>query len=73
VDLPVVTGFELVRALRIWSPNKATPALLLGEQFDHRHLRLAERLGHCSLVGFEPEEINKGLDHLFPHTKLKPE
>lgn len=72
VDLPVVTGFELVRALRIWSPNKATPALLLGEQFDQRHLNLAERLGRCSLVGFHPEEIDKGLDQLFPQTRLKP-
>lgn len=72
VDLPVVTGFELVRALRIWSPNKATPALLLGEQFDQRHLNLAARLGHCSLVGFQPEEIDKGLDQLFPQTRLKP-
>lgn len=70
VDLPVVTGFELVRALRIWSPNKTTPALLVGENLDHRHRHIASRLGRCVLVAPEPKEIENGLDELFGNARL---
>src|SRR5688500_16113800 len=43
-DLPVITGFELVRSIRTNSVNKNTPVILLKDRMDDKMERLAKAL-----------------------------
>jgi CheY-like chemotaxis protein len=46
VDLPLITGLEMVRALRNMSQNSRTPAIFLGDGSESEAcLRLISRLG----------------------------
>lgn len=50
-DLPVVTGFELVRALRTYSVNRTTPVIFLADNIDTKTERLGLALGAARLLG----------------------
>lgn len=43
-DLPVITGFELVRSLRTHSVNRSTAVILLTDQTDEKVLHLVHAL-----------------------------
>src|SRR5688572_15283037 len=43
-DLPVVTGFELIRSIRTNSVNRDTPVILLSDNIDEGTERLAKAL-----------------------------
>ena len=43
-DLPVVTGFELIRSIRTNSVNRNTPVILLKDRMDDKMERLAKAL-----------------------------
>lgn len=49
-DLPVVTGFELVRSLRTYSVNRTTPVIFLADTVDTKTERLGEALGVAALL-----------------------
>ncbi len=49
-DLPVVTGFELVRSLRTYSVNRNTPVIFLADTVDTKTERLGEALGAAALL-----------------------
>lgn len=49
-DLPVVTGFELVRSIRTNSINRQTPVVLISEEVDEKTRHLSNALNvNCVL------------------------
>jgi DNA-binding response OmpR family regulator len=48
-DLPVVTGFELVRSLRTYSVNRTTPVIFLADTIDNKTEQLGLALGAAAL------------------------
>jgi CheY-like chemotaxis protein len=44
-DLPVVTGFELVRSIRTHSVNRTTPVIFLADHMDAKTEHLGQALG----------------------------
>jgi CheY-like chemotaxis protein len=49
-DLPVVTGFELVRSIRTHSVNRATPVIFLADQMDAKTEHLGHALGVAGML-----------------------
>lgn len=52
-DLPVVTGFELVRSIRTNSINRSTPVIFLADEIDAKTTHLGEALGVAGMIGIE--------------------
>jgi CheY-like chemotaxis protein len=52
-DLPVVTGFELVRSIRTNSINRHTPVIFLAEKVENKMQHLARALGVEALIALE--------------------
>jgi CheY-like chemotaxis protein len=44
-DLPVVTGFELIRSIRTNSVNRETPVIFLSDKIDDKAQHLSNALG----------------------------
>lgn len=58
-DLPMVTGFELVRSLRTSSVNKNTPVIFLADDFiDEKTEYLANALGVSGMIVLEEVDRN---------------
>ena len=55
-DLPVVTGFELVRSLRTYSVNRNTPVIFLADTVDNKTERLGIALGAAALLSHSNAE-----------------
>ena len=51
-DLPVVTGFELVRSIRTHSVNRNTPVIFLADEVDEKNTAPRQCTGRCSHAGF---------------------
>ena len=49
-DLPVVTGFELVRSIRTNSINRATPVIFLADEVDEKTTHLGNALGVAGMI-----------------------
>lgn len=49
-DLPVVTGFELVRSIRTHSVNRSTPVIFLADELDARTEHLGNALGVAGTI-----------------------
>lgn len=49
-DLPVITGFELVRSLKTNSVNKHTPIVFVADQINDKVEHMANALGVASLL-----------------------
>lgn len=49
-DLPVVTGFELVRSIRTYSVNRTTPVILVADTVDVQTQKLGTTLGIAALL-----------------------
>lgn len=49
-DLPVITGFELVRTIRNNSVNKSTPVIFLSEEIDSKIEHLGNALGVAAML-----------------------
>jgi DNA-binding response OmpR family regulator len=56
-DLPVVTGFELVRSLRTYSVNRNTPVIFLADTVDNKTERLGVALGAAALLSHSSAEL----------------
>ncbi|MBX2961106.1 MAG: response regulator [Cyclobacteriaceae bacterium] len=50
IDLPVITGFEMVRSLRISSLNPNIPLVLLADEINHKVEQLSQALGVTGLL-----------------------
>ena len=49
-DLPVVTGFELVRSIRTHSINRSTPVIFLADEIDAKTEHLGHALGVIGMI-----------------------
>jgi CheY-like chemotaxis protein len=61
-DLPVVTGFELVRSLRTHSVNRSTPVIFLADQMDAKTEHLGHALGVAGML--VTQDVNQKLASL---------
>jgi CheY-like chemotaxis protein len=52
-DLPVITGFELVRSIRTSSVNRQTPVIFLSDIVDHKTQHLGNALGVAGMLAME--------------------
>jgi len=52
-DLPVVTGFELIRSVRTNSINRSTPVILVSEEIDEKTQHLGNALGVAALLSIK--------------------
>lgn len=60
-DLPVITGFELVRSLRNSSINKNTPVIFLAEEMNHKTTYLSHILGAAATLKLNDEQLEEVL------------
>ena len=49
-DLPVVTGFELVRSIRTNSINRNTPAIFISDEINDKSMHLCKLLGLADIL-----------------------
>jgi CheY-like chemotaxis protein len=70
-DLPVVTGFEMVRSIRTNSINRKTPVLFVTGELDEKTIHLGNALGArvllsgdlmCDLAGVVSEHVTAAPD-----------
>lgn len=70
-DLPVITGFELVRSIRNNSINKNVPVIFISDEVvDAKTTHLGNALGVAAMLAM-PEVNNKLADIV--HERVKPE
>jgi CheY-like chemotaxis protein len=69
-DLPVITGFELVRTIRNNSVNKGTPVIFLSEEVDEKIEHLGNALGVAAMLA--NKEMNNRLASIV-HERVHPE
>ncbi|MBL0741912.1 response regulator [Chryseolinea lacunae] len=69
-DLPVVTGFELVRSVRTNSVNRNTPVIFLSDEVDKKTLHLGNALGVAAMLAMtEVDNLLAGI----VNDQVKPE
>jgi DNA-binding response OmpR family regulator len=49
-DLPVVTGFEMIRSVRTNSINRQTPVIILSDEIDERTTLLGQALDVMAMI-----------------------
>ncbi|HEY0743624.1 MAG TPA: response regulator [Chryseosolibacter sp.] len=69
-DLPVITGFELVRSIRTNSRNKKCPVIFLSDHVDAKTEQLANALGVVAML--VTQEIENKLGDVVSE-RVKPE
>ena len=68
-DLPVVTGFELIRSIRTNSINRETPVIFLSDKIDEKAEHLSNALGVEAVLLME--DVNHRLAGLVQeHVKI---
>jgi len=56
-DLPVVTGFELIRSVRTNSINRNTPVIFISDEVDEKTLHLGHALGVEAMLAMKEVDI----------------
>jgi DNA-binding response OmpR family regulator len=69
-DLPVITGFELVRSIRTNSVNKSVPVIFIADQMDAKTEQLGNALGVAGMLALK--EVQLRLADIV-NTNVKPE
>ena len=70
-DLPVVTGFELIRSIRTNSINRDTPVIFLSDKIDDKAQHLSNALGVEAVLLMD--DVNHRLAGLVrEHVKIAP-
>ncbi len=70
-DLPVVTGFELIRSIRTNSVNRETPVIFLSDKIDEKAEHLSNALGVEAVLLMD--DMNHRLAGLVQeHVKIAP-
>jgi CheY-like chemotaxis protein len=62
-DLPVITGFELVRSLRNSSINKGTPVIFLADELNHKTTYLSQILGAAATLKLNDQQLEELLQN----------
>ena len=71
-DLPVVTGFELIRSIRTNSINRDTPVIFLSDKIDDKAEHLSNALGVEAVLLMD--DVNHRLAGIVQeHVKIAPE
>jgi DNA-binding response OmpR family regulator len=70
IDLPVITGFELVRSIRTNSVNKNVPVIFLADEVDAKTEHLGNALGVAGMLAIK--EVDNRLAELVSE-RVKPE
>jgi len=65
-DLPVITGFEMARSMRMNSRNPEIPVVLLADEIDHKVEQLSQSLGVSGLLMIS--ELNRSLAAIVEET-----
>ena len=52
-DLPVITGFELVRSIRTNSVNKSVPVIFIADEVDAKTEQLGNALGVAGMLSLQ--------------------
>jgi CheY-like chemotaxis protein len=58
-DLPVITGFELVRSIRTHSVNRNTPVIFISDEVDEKTQHLGNALGVAAMLVVGQDVDNK--------------
>lgn len=61
-DLPVITGFELVRSIRTHSVNKNVPVIFIADEVDSKTKHLGNALGVTGMLAMT--EVDNRLAHI---------
>jgi CheY-like chemotaxis protein len=69
-DLPVVTGFELVRSIRTHSVNRNTPVIFIADEVNEKTLHLGNALGVAATL--VERDVDDRLADIV-HERVKPE
>jgi DNA-binding response OmpR family regulator len=69
-DLPVITGFELVRSIRTNSVNKNVPVIFIADVMDAKTEHLGNALGVAGMLAMK--EVQNNLAAMV-HDRVKPE
>jgi DNA-binding response OmpR family regulator len=70
-DLPLITGFEMVRAIRNLSKNCFTPVIFLTDRLDGSHNDLSKQLKGLGIIG--TRNLGANLHFVLEHrTTLRP-
>jgi CheY-like chemotaxis protein len=69
-DLPVVTGFELVRSIRTHSVNRNTPVIFIADQVDEKTQHLGNALGVAGMLAVK--DVDNQLAEMVSE-RVKPE
>lgn len=56
-DLPVVTGFELIRSVRTNSINRNTPVIFISDEVDEKTQHLGNALGVAAMLALRDVDI----------------
>lgn len=71
-DLPVITGFELVRSIRTNSVNKNVPVIFLADEVDAKTEHLGNALGVAGMLAMQ-EVGNRLADMVSERVKTEPD
>lgn len=69
-DLPVITGFELVRSIRTNSVNKSVPVIFIADEVDAKTEQLGNALGVAGMLSLQ--EVQPRLAGMV-NDRIKPE
>ncbi|MFZ6014481.1 MAG: response regulator [Bacteroidota bacterium] len=69
-DLPVITGFELVRSIRTNSVNKNVPVIFLADTVDKKTEHLGHALGVAGMLNMK--DVDDQLAHIVSE-RVRPE
>ena len=71
-DLPVVTGFEMIRSVRTNSINRLTPVIILSDEIDERTTHLGQALDVLEMI--PTKDVDGRLSDLVAHqVKVMPD
>lgn len=70
-DLPVVTGFEMIRAVRNGSLNRKAPVIMLAAELNHKTSHLGNALGVSGMIEENAmnEKLGQIVNYAFTHVK----
>lgn len=70
-DLPVVTGFELIRSVRTNSINRQTPAVIVCDELDEKTIHLGHALNVLAMV--PTKELDGLAEIVIKHVNVAPD
>ena len=70
-DLPVVTGFEMIRSVRTNSINPETPVIIVSDEIDERAVPLVKALDVLAML--QTKELDDRLCEIVQQVKVTPD